>query len=96
MAQNFATKQQGWVQRLSNNITGFLANYDAISLLFAEAQQDLYLTGAANVITDATVQAVLPAGTAAALNSAIGAFENANQIAAIVAANRQALELMRP
>lgn len=96
MAQVWTPKQQNWVQRFSNNIVGFLANVDALSLQFTEATNDGFLTGGAEAIVDTTVQLILPAGTAAAMNTAMGAFANTSQIFSIVAANRQALELMRP
>jgi hypothetical protein len=96
MAQVWTAKQENWVQRLSNNVVGFLANMDAINLLVTEAQNDGYLSGGAEQLADTTVQTILPAATAALLFSAVGAFANSNEISAIVAANRQALELMRP
>ena len=96
MAASFTAKQQNYMSRFSNNVVGLLANIDALGLLFTEASNDSYLTGGANAIPDAVVQTVLPAATAANFNTAMGALANANEILAIVAANRQALELMRP
>lgn len=96
MAQIWVAKQVNWVQRFSNASVGMLANNDAIQLLFAEATNDGYLSGGAQQLTDATVQTVLPAATAALLFSAMGAYANSNQVLAIVAANRQSLEMMRP
>lgn len=95
MAQDFTASQKKWATNFSNNVVGLMANVVAINDLFDQATADGYLTGGAQPITDATIQSVLPAATAAAMNTAMGAFKNANQISAIIATNRQSLELMR-
>lgn len=96
MAQEFGPKQQQWVFRFQEAVVKFLTDTDALIALTTEFNNDLYGSGGANALTDAVVQNVLPAATAAILFSAVGALENANAILAQVANSRQSLELMRP
>jgi hypothetical protein len=92
MAQVFTAKQTGFVGRYAAAVVGLLAAVDQLTLLDAEFTADTYGTGGANAITDAIVQAVLPASTAALFNTG-----EAGVVAILVtvASNRGPLELMR-
>lgn len=93
MAQNFTPKQSNYLSRLSDAVTQFLEDTDALIALAAEYQNDEYGSGAANALTDAVVQGVLPASTAALVFSGMGSFSNSGAILPTIAANRQTLEL---
>lgn len=79
MAQVVDTKCQNFVGRYSAAVVQLVAAMNLLADLKAEWDANGYATGAAAVggttwnITDAQVQAVLPAATAAMLNSAVGA-----------------------
>lgn len=96
MAQSFTAKEQSFVNRASAAFTQLMAAADTLGLLASEASNNFYLSGGANVLTDAVVQGALPAATAAQVFSAFGALSNASAILATIASNRQALEAMRP
>jgi len=96
MAQDWTAKQKNFVQRFSNNMVGLMANADALNDLCSEFTNDGYGVGGTNALTDAVVQQVLPAGTALLVAEAEGAFIGANQIYAVIQANRGYLEMMRP
>ena len=96
MAQVMTAKKTAFVQRWSNSMVGLLAYMDQLNLLFTEATNDGFLSGGANQMVDADIQTVLPAATMALFTSSVGGIANANQVAAAVAANRQAFEWMRP
>lgn len=79
MAQVIDSKCQNFVQRYSAAVVQLMNDLNVLANLKAEWDANGYATGAAAVdgtawsITDAQVQAVLPAATAAMLNSAVGA-----------------------
>ena len=79
MAQIIDSKCQNFVQRYSGAVVQLMNTLQALTSLKAEWDANGYATGAAAVggttwnITDAQVQTVLPAATAAMLNSAVGA-----------------------
>ena len=93
MAQVLTTKQTGFVQRYSGAIQQLLTVVDSLILLDAEFSNDAYGTGGANQLTDALVQTVLPASTAALFNSGEA---GAVTVLASVASVRSSLEWMRP
>jgi hypothetical protein len=81
MAQVIDTKAQGFVQRYSGAVQDFINIVNRLADLKAEWDAQGYATGAPAIqatsfnITDAQVQAVLPAATASMLNNAVGAVE---------------------
>jgi len=93
MAQVLTTKQTGFIQRYSSQVQTLLTVVDNLILLDTEFANDAYGTSGANQLTDALVQAVLPASTAALFNSGEAGVVS---ILATVASNRSALEWMRP
>lgn len=96
MAQNFVTKQAGWVQRFSSAVVDLMNTTDVLTELCNEFSVDTYGTGGANALTDAVVQGVLPAATALLVAEAEGTIAGTNQILAVIATNRGYLEMMRP
>lgn len=93
MAQNFVPKQTAFVTKYSALVQAFLNIADQLTVANSEFTADTYGTGGANAITDAIVQGVLPASTAALFNSGEAGVV---AILATVASNRGALEMMRP
>lgn len=93
MAQNFVPKQTGFVQRYAALVQELLTVVDALGLANTEFTNDTYGSGGANALTDAIVQAVLPAATAVLFDEAEGAVAT---ILTAVASNRGYLEIMRP
>jgi len=92
MAQDFTAKKNGFITRYSTLVSQFLTIVDSLQLADAEFANDAYGTGGANAITDADVQAVLPASTAALFNSAEASVVTClNTVASV----RSALESMR-
>jgi hypothetical protein len=92
MAQNFVPKQTAFVAKYAGMVQGFLTLVDECTLYNAEFTNDAYGTGGANAITDAIVQDILPASTAAQFNSGEGAMVT---ILATIATNRGYLEVFR-
>ena len=93
MAQVLTTKQTGFVQRYAGAVQTLLTVVDSLTLLDAEFANDAYGTGGANQLTDALVQTVIPASTAALFNSGEASVVT---ILTSVASVRSALEWMRP
>ena len=93
MAQSFTTKKQNFLSRYSAQIIALLAANDALVGLHAEFVAETYGNGGANQLTDADVQGVLPAGTAAL---AWAADANIVTVTGAVSTARTALEAMRP
>ena len=93
MAQSFVAKQTAFVTKYSGNVQALLNIVDQLILNNTEFANDAYGTGGANAITDTIVQSVLPAGTAAAFNTAEASVVT---ILSSVASVRSALEIMRP
>lgn len=96
MAQNYTLKQQNWVNRFSQATVAFMNDADNLTVLCNEFALETYGGGGANQLTDAVVQPVLPASTAALVDAAEGSFAGASQILAVIQANRGYLENMRP
>lgn len=94
--QNLGPKQQGWLTRFQAGVVALMANADSLTELCNEYADDTFGTGGANAITDATVQTVIPACTAAQVASAEGTLAGNNAILATIAANRGYLEAIRP
>jgi hypothetical protein len=93
MAQVWTTKQQNFMSRFTVAVVNMLTASDALTALCTEFTDDFYGTGGANALTDAVVQTVIPAATAAQTASAEGAVVN---VLATVQTNRGYLEMMRP
>lgn len=99
MAQNFNPKQTAWLERFWPAVVQLMETADLLASLANEYSQDTYGTGGANAITDATVQGILPAATAAQVASAVGIINGSNELLSIVGQNtsgRGFLEMMRP
>ncbi len=93
MAQVWTAKQQGWIQRFDNAVISLMTAADALQPLVNEFTDDTYGSGGTNQLTDAVVQAILPAATAAIVDSAEGAVVT---ILATISTNRGYLENIRP
>jgi hypothetical protein len=93
MAQNFVPKQTAFVTKYSAGVQALLDICDRLILYNTEFANDAYGTGGANAITDAVVQAVLPAGTAAIFNSSEASVVT---VLTSLASVRSSLENMRP
>lgn len=93
MAQVFTTKEQNFINRFVPFVVSLMALADQGTPLTTEFSDETYGTGGANALTDATVQTVLPAVTAAQFASAEGAIVT---ILAAIATNRGFLEVIRP
>lgn len=78
MAQDITGKQSAYVGRVNSLVNQIFADLGAISALLNEWTASGYASGAPEVdgqswvIPDAQVQAAVPAGTAATLNTCIG------------------------
>jgi hypothetical protein len=96
MAQNWVPKQQNWLTRISQAAMQLMADADALQVLCTEFTNDQYGGGGANALTDATVQGILPASTAALVDEAEGALAGSNAVLAVIATNRGYLETLRP
>lgn len=92
MAQSFTAKQTAFVTKYASLVQQLLIVADQLALADTEFANDAYGTGGANVITDAVVQSVLPASTAALFNSGEAGVVT---ILTSVASVRSALEYMR-
>jgi hypothetical protein len=96
MAQDFTAKQRNYVTRLSDATVGFLAYADQLAVLATEFNLEGYGSGGGQPLSDANVQAVLPASTAALIWYAEGLLNNAAAILPTIATARQGLETLRP
>jgi hypothetical protein len=92
MAQVWTTKQQNFLSRLSTAAVDLIKANDALVSLSAEYTANLYGNGQANAMTDAVVQAVLPASTASLLFSAATTIAS---VTSTVNTNRASLESLR-
>jgi len=92
MAQVWTTKQQNFLSRLNVAAVSLLAANDTLVGLQAEYVADQYGSGQANAFTDAVVQTVFPAGTAALL---FAAASTVGTITSTVSTNRSSLESLR-
>jgi hypothetical protein len=93
MAQVCTTKQQNFLSRFTTAVVALLAANDALNALATEYTVDLYGSGQANAFTDAVVQTVIPAATAA---QTYAAATGVGTILTAVSTNRAGLEMMRP
>jgi hypothetical protein len=93
MPQVLTTKQTNFIQRYAAAAQQLLSAVDALTLLDTEFANDAYGTGGANALTDALVQTVLPASTAALFNSGEADIVT---ILTTVASVRSGIEWMRP
>lgn len=92
MAAVLTTKQQNFTQRYAAACQQMLTVADNLAVLNVEFTNDFYGSGGANALTDAVVEAVLPASSAAVF------FAGEAQVATILAAiasNRGSIEFMR-
>lgn len=92
MAAVLATKQANFVARYMAACQQLLAAADALTILNAEFTFDFYGTGGANALTDAVVETLLPASSAAVFWA--GEAQVVTVLAAI-ANNRGSIEFMR-
>jgi hypothetical protein len=93
MAQNLAGKQGNFLQRFDSAILSLMDCADTLSLLQAESTNNGYATGGQDALTDAIVQATLPASTAAQYNTALSSLV---AVQTAISNNRQAFEALRP
>jgi hypothetical protein len=93
MAQSFTVKQQNYAARLATFGVALMAMCDAGIPLTQEFADETYGTGGANAITDATIQALYPAITAAQFASAEGAIV---AILATYTSNRGFMQVFKP
>lgn len=96
MAVNLAPKQATFTSAYAAQVVALLAAADALTSLNTQWGAESYGTGGTNAITDAVVQSVLPGATAVLLNGAQFATAGSGLILAVIAANRGALEPLRP
>lgn len=96
MAQDFSAKKQDWIQRFKGSCVKLMTAADELTVLCNEFTLDAYGTGGANALTDADVQAVLPAATAALVWYSEGQLANTNAVLDQIKAARGGLEMMRP
>ena len=69
MAVSYTQKQTTWTQNYVAAVQTLMSIADTLGLLDAQFTNNAYGTGGAEAITDAVVQTVVPAATAANLNS---------------------------
>ncbi len=93
MAASLTAKQTNFVQRYAGAVQQLLTVVDSLTLLDAEFANDAYGTGGANQLTDAIVETVLPASTAALFNTGEASVVT---VLTSVASVRSSLEWMRP
>jgi hypothetical protein len=93
MAQILAAKQGSFLSRFDNALLNLMAAADALAQLQVESTNNGYATGGPDALTDAIVQATLPASTAAQYNTALSSLV---AVQTAIASNRQAFEAMRP
>lgn len=96
MAVNLAPKQGEFSSAYAAALVALLGAADTLTGLNTQWGAMSYGTGGTNAITDAAVQAVLPGATAVQLNAAQFATAGSGLILAVIAANRGALEPLRP